>query len=167
MNPKVIIDVAKPILEKLKPQLEGIAKKVIPLLKEASKEYGNKILQDIKDGKINLETVLAKIKSANPKFAKFASVDPELAKADIKTIDVEILTMDKLVQTIKENIVPSSNEVAALLKKDTEKIYLYTAFLKDGELLPIRENRYLIFVADAMARGLETQFKGNELIVLR
>lgn len=167
MNPTEIIDMVKPLIEKLKPQLEELSKKVLPLLKEAVKEYGNKILQDIKDGKISLTDLLDKMKSTNPKFSNFTSADSELAKADIKTIIVETLTKDKLVQTIKENIVPNSNEVAALIKKDDEKAYLYTAFLKDGELLPAEKNRYLIFVADAIARGLESQFKGNELIVLR
>lgn len=135
--------------------LVDLAKKAVPYLKELAKTYGESLIQDLKSGKINYETVRDKF------------VNPQLAKADIKVIDIDYLTMDKLVQNIKDNTVPDSNEVAALLRKGRKKNYLYTAFLKDGELLPVENNKYLIFVADAIARDLETQFDGNELIVLR
>lgn len=138
---------AKPIVD--------VAKKVIPYLKELAQTYGEDLMQKLKEGKINFETMRDKL------------VNPQLAKADVKVIDIEYLTMDKLVQNIKENTVPDSDEVAAILRKGKKKNYLYTAFLKNGELLPVESNKYLILVADAVARDLESQFDGNELIVLR
>lgn len=135
--------------------LVDLAKKAGPFLKELADTFFESLIQDLKSGKINYETVRDQF------------LNPQLAKADIKVIDIDYLTPDKLVQNIKDNTVPDSNEVAALLRKSRKKNYLYTAFLKDGELLPVENNKYLIIVADAIARDLENQFDGNELIVLR
>lgn len=131
------------------------AEVVIQNLRELAKEYGEKALQEIKDGKFDLRE---HIKSW---------AYPELAKANIVPIQVEYLSKDKLVSTIKENKIPNSNEVAALLRKGEKKVYLYTAFVKDGELIPVENNKYLVFVSDAIARDLESLFDGKELIVLR
>lgn len=137
----------KPILEAARPALD--------YLKKIVKEYGEQTLQDIKSGKLDVREKLAHL------------AYPELAKADIKTIDVDYLTKDKLVQTLKENPVEGSDEVAAILRKGKTHIYLYTAYLCKKELIPVEVNKYLIFVADAIARDLETLFDGKEIIILR
>lgn len=130
-------------------------KPALDYLKKIAKEFSEKTLQDIKDGKFDVRSVLKNL------------AYPELANADIKTIEVEYLSKEKLVQTLKENSVEDSNEVAAILRKGKESCFLYTAFLKDKELLPVESNKYFIFVSTAIARDLESLFDDKELIVLR
>ena len=137
----------KPLLDAARPALE--------YLKKIAKEFGEQTLEDIKTGKFDVREKLSHL------------LYPELAKADIQTVEVENLTKDKMVQILKEGIVADSDEVAAILRKGKEKNYLYTAYLKNTELIPVENNKYFIFVADAIARDLESLFDGNELIVLR
>lgn len=127
---------------------------IIKELKALAKEYGDKILKEIQIGQFDFRKELKKL------------AYPELEKANILPLNVQFLTKDKLVQTLKENTVPGSNEVAALLRKDKSKIYLYTAYLKDRELIPVEKNKYIIFISDAIARDLESLFDGKDLIVL-
>lgn len=124
----------------------------IKKLQELKEKYGDKVLQYIKEGKFREDL-------KNLAY-------PELAKADTVPFYVQLLTKDYVANTLKENIVPESNAAAALLRKDKDNIYLYTAYLKDSELLPVENNKYLIFIADAIARDLEAIFDGKELIVL-
>lgn len=134
--------------------IEEIAKAVSPKLKELAKQYAAKLWDDIKSGKIDVKEKAKHL------------LYPELAKATVIPIEVDYLTKDKVIDTIKENKVPNADEVAVLLRKDKKKIYLYTGFLKDNELMPVEENKYIIFTADAIARDLESLFDNNELIVL-
>lgn len=127
---------------------------IIKELKARVQKYGETFINEIKNGNFDIKKMLKKL------------AYPELEKANILPLDVQFLTKDKLVQTLKENIVPDSNEVAALLRKDKNKIYLYTAYLKDRELIPVDKNKYIIFISDAIARDLESLFDGTDLIVL-
>ena len=53
-----------------------------------------------------------------------------------------------------------------LLKK--EDIYIvYLAFLRDKELLPLNENRYVVIKAEGLSRDVETLFDGQSLVVLK
>lgn len=135
----------------LKP-LADTAKVILQQLKDFAKEYGEKVLQDVKDGKLSIPSI---------------GGNPNIAKADIETVKLEFLTKDKLVDTLKKGKVKESTEVAALLRKGKTKVYLYTAYLKDSELMPVETNKYFIFISDAIARDLEAMFDGNELVVLR
>ena len=137
----------KPLLDAAKPALE--------YLKKIAKEFGEQTLEDIKTGKFDVREKLSHL------------LYPELAKADVKTIEIDYLTKEKLVKTLKENTVDGSDEVAAILRKGKKNSFLYTAFLKNKELLPVESNKFYIFVADAIARDLESLFDGHELIVLR
>lgn len=137
----------KPLLEAAKPALE--------YLKKIAKEFGEQTIQDMKEGTFDVREKVTHL------------LNPELAKADIQTVEMEILNKAKLVQTLKEEMVAGSDEVAAFLRKGKEKNYLYTAYLKNKELIPVENNKYFIFVADFIARDLESLFDNNELIVLR
>ena len=61
----------KPLLEAAKPALD--------YLKKIAKEYGEQTIQDIKDGKFDVHEKLSHL------------LYPELAKADVKTIEIDYL----------------------------------------------------------------------------
>jgi hypothetical protein len=137
-----------PIIEGLK----EVAKKAYPQLLEMAKQMGEEILEKIRNGEITPRDILVNC--------------PDLENADVLPYEQDYLTKDEFVQILKQEKVQGSTEVAALLKKGSEKVYLYTAYVSNGELMPVEANKYLIFISDAIARDLESLFDNNELIVL-
>ena len=86
-----------------------------------------------------------------------------------KTVRItkELLKKEDITEAAKNNIVPNSNMVAALLEKKEDIYIVYLAFLRDKELLPLNENRYVVIKAEGLSRDVETLFDGQPLVVLK
>jgi hypothetical protein len=86
-----------------------------------------------------------------------------------KTVRItkELLKKEDITEAAKNNIVPNSNMVAALLEKKEDIYIVYLAFLRDKELLPSNENRYVVIKAEGLSRDVETLFDGQSLVVLK
>lgn len=82
-------------------------------------------------------------------------------------ITKELLKKEDITEAAKNNIVPNSNMVAALLEKKEDIYIVYLAFLRDKELLPLNENRYVVIKAEGLSRDVETLFDGQSLVVLK
>ncbi len=82
-------------------------------------------------------------------------------------ITKELLKKEDITEAAKNNIVPNSNMVAALLEKKEDIYIVYLAFLRDKELLPLNENRYVVIKAEGLSRDVETLFDGQPLVVLK
>ena len=149
MNVQPILNVAK-----------EYAPQIMEFLKELAASYGPKIK----------ERVVEMLKHTAEKKAEsfFCNINDSSKKnPNILAIQEEFLTKDKLVQYIKENMIPQADEVATILKKDEKNIYIYTAFLCNGELVHQDENKYIVLVADGISRDIETLFENNKLVVLK
>lgn len=144
------------------------AKKIAPTVKD----FFSKLTKTYENNKEAINSFAKKVKDGINKFDDFLDVDEKGSKteseiaANIIPMEVELLTKDKLVKAIKDHIVSDANGVATYLKKDKAHIYVYTAFVKGDDLLPVESNVYLIFTADGMSRDLESMFGENDLIVL-
>lgn len=91
---------------------------------------------------------------------------PENVK--ITKVEKELMNKANLIEIAKQNIVPNSNEVLAMLNdKGKNAYYLYLAYSKDKEMLPQEENNYVIIKAEGVTKDLQSLFDGHELIILK
>lgn len=79
----------------------------------------------------------------------------------------ELLKKDDIIQIAKENSVPNSNMVAALLESTENRYIVYLAYLRDKELLPQEENNYVTILAEGLSRDVDALFNGQQLIILK
>jgi hypothetical protein len=89
--------------------------------------------------------------------------------SNINTVLVkrDLLKKDDIIQIAKENIVPNSNMVAALMDSTEDCYVVYLAYLRDKELLPVEENKYVTITAEGLSRDVDALFKGQQLIVIK
>jgi len=152
-NIKKFVDAGKnwigPISEKLKSLFDEYyptIKEYIEKFREAKKKY-----KDFKD----------QLNPGNPGDLFVSPLPP-----NIIVEDVELINKEKLIGIIRANMVSNSNGVAVTLRKKKEANYLYTAFLKNDELLPQNENKYITIVAQGLARDVENLFEKSDIVVL-
>ena len=81
--------------------------------------------------------------------------------------EVEVLDMQTLVTVAKQYVTANSNEVAAIRVKQDDGYFIYLAYSKDHQLLPIASNKYVIIKANTLADDVEELFKESELIILK
>lgn len=88
---------------------------------------------------------------------------------NIKTVLVkrDLLKKDDIIQIAKENIVPNSNMVAALMDSTKDCYVVYLAYLRDKELLPVEENKYVTITAEGLSRDVDALFNGRQLIIIK
>ena len=129
--------------------LKELAPKIIEGMKDALKRLGvwieegvKKKIDDMIDYQVNVESKTVRITK-------------------------ELLKKEDITEAAKNNIVPNSNMVAALLEKKEDIYIVYLAFLRDKELLPLNENRYVVLKAEGLSRDVETLFDGQPLVVLK
>ena len=79
----------------------------------------------------------------------------------------DLLKKDDIIQIAKENIVPNSNMVAALMNSTKDCYVVYLAYLRDKELLPVEENKYVTITAEGLSRDVDALFNGQQLIVIK
>ena len=94
---------------------------------------------------------------------------PEIPQnVKITKLEKELMNKANLIEIAKQNIVPNSNEVLAMLNdKGKNAYYLYLAYSKDKEMLPQEENNYVIIKAEGVTKDLQSLFDGHELIILK
>lgn len=141
MNP-IFVQMGKQFLKELAPE-------IIEGMKDALKRSGvwiedgiKKKIDDMIDYQVNVESKTVRITK-------------------------ELLKKEDITEAAKNNIVPNSNMVAALLEKKEDIYIVYLAFLRDKELLPLIENRYVVIKAEGLSRDVETLFDGQSLVVLK
>lgn len=94
------------------------------------------------------------------------STIPENVK--ITKVKKENLNKEDLIEIARQNIVPNSNEVLALLDDKRENAdFIYLAYAKDQEIIPQESNNFVIIVVKALAKEVRTLFNGHELIILK
>lgn len=81
--------------------------------------------------------------------------------------DVECLDMQTLVAMGKEYMVDDCNEIVATKVKDDVAFYVYLAYSKDRQMLPVSKNRYIIIKAKSLAPEVENIFAESELVILK
>lgn len=96
----------------------------------------------------------------------FLNDSNQKSSVKVTPIKEEFLKLDRLVEIAKANIVPNSNQIAAILKKGDNSTIIYLAYCKDKELLPEKDNNYVIIEAEGINREIENLFGDNELIIL-
>lgn len=78
-----------------------------------------------------------------------------------------LLDMETLVSMAKQYITSKSNEIVALRTKEDDGYIIYLAYAKDRQLLPTKDNNYLIIKADALDKDVEALFEESELVILK
>lgn len=82
-------------------------------------------------------------------------------------INEDFLNMSKMSNLIRDNIVPSSNGVAVLLKKTDKYFIFYICYLKDNTILPNKKNKHIIILSEAISRDVEQNFVKSSIIILK
>jgi len=95
--------------------------------------------------------------------------DPDFPNdINIIPIEKEFLTNESLLEIAKQYIVPNSNEVLAMLGKNSQKYYyVYLAYSKDKEMIPRNENNFVIIKTEGLSKEVLSLFNQHELIILK
>lgn len=137
-------------------------------LDELKEMFVETVLPKIKEGwEIAKEKLFGEIlrEMNNPK--EFFDAAKLAAKLDLSFEEVEMLTVEKIVEISKQHMVANSNEVVAYkpLEKDTFKVYL--AYATDRELLPEEENHYVVIEADGLSKDVKELFSESDVVILK
>ncbi|MCR5568054.1 MAG: hypothetical protein K6G31_02140 [Paludibacteraceae bacterium] len=81
--------------------------------------------------------------------------------------EVEVLDMNTLVEFSKKYIVANCNEIVAINTMKDGESYVYLAYSKDRNLLPIENNKYLIIKAKSLSKEVESLFEESSLVILK
>ena len=107
------------------------------------------------------------IKIANEYLTQLKDYVESILKAkDVKYEKIETLTLPDLKSLIKLYMVKGSDGVAAFIKRESDKSFLYLAFCKDRDFLPETENCYIIIEAQKLGKDVEELFAESDLIIL-
>ncbi len=115
-----------------------------------------------------LKKGFAKIKEdLIPFFEKLIEDLKTASNANIDTVNVEMLDKTNLVEIAKKYMVKGCNEVAAFKKVKDDDFYVYIAYSKDRELLPIETNHYVVIKSDGLSKEVKELFNESDLIILK
>ena len=81
--------------------------------------------------------------------------------------EVEVLDMNTLVEFSKKYIVANCNVIVAINTMKDGESYVYLAYSKDRNLLPIENNKYLIIKAKSLSKEVESLFEESSLVILK
>lgn len=81
--------------------------------------------------------------------------------------EMEVLDMNTLVEFSKKYIVANCNEIVAINTMKDGESYVYLAYSKDRNLLPIENNKYLIIKAKSLSKEVESLFEESSLVILK
>ena len=135
---------------KLENTLEEVVEHGIKILEE----YGDKVLNKIKEEYVPLLDELIKNLTGETKGIAFGKT-------------TGLLDMETLVSMAKQYITPKSNEIIALRTKEDDGYIIYLAYAKDRQLLPTQDNYYLIIKADELDKDVAALFEESELVILK
>ncbi|MDD6670122.1 MAG: hypothetical protein PUE54_10860 [Bacteroidales bacterium] len=130
--------------EYIKKVLQHLALAYGPKAIDSAKEHANKIahnfLEQFKSGK-----------------------DAEIFSHDVAVLDMKTLTEISR----KYCIEGSSNGVAAMKVFKDNLNFVYLAYVKDRELLPVDQNHYVVIKATALTPEVINSFEEDELIIIK
>lgn len=87
--------------------------------------------------------------------------------SNVKVVEVEMLTSEKIFEVTRENIVEGSNEVVVYKKIKDDTFYVWATYSKDREFLPKDTNCYIVFKADGLSKDVKQLFEESDLIILK
>ena len=91
-------------------------------------------------------------------------------KGDIEGIaygeEVETVDVKTIAKFAKKYMVNGSNNVAVCKQHYLDGYYLYLAYAKDKELLPIKENAYVIIKAQTLTKDVEDLFGDSSVVII-
>ena len=131
-----------------------IARPVVEAAIEHLVEYGRKIVEDVKEEYMPILEDLVKNFTGEIKGVAFGK---EVGRLDMPT----------LVSFAKTHIAPKSNEIVAMKVKQEDCYFIYLAYSKDRQLLPIADNKYVIIKAQALSNEVEALFVESELVIIK
>lgn len=121
-------------------------------------EYGPTVVNAVKD---------ATTEYINERIGKFLESFKAAQNATIYNHNVVVLDLATLTEFGRKYRVSSSDGVAAMkvVKNNTNIIYL--AYTKNRELIPNKENCYVVIQASALTPEVINLFEDHELIILK
>lgn len=131
--------------------IETIVKEVFPVIAEEAKKTIGDIANDAKEA---WKEFLNKIKE-------------QKSPSYINATEVELLNTNILLDLIKANIVPNSNEVYVMKKEKEDAYYVYVSYGKDKELIEKEKNKFLVIKAEALSKDVLGLFSESELVILK
>lgn len=90
-----------------------------------------------------------------------------VAKAKTHVVEADFLDKETIVEIAKKYLVPDSTEVALCKKIKNNTYYMYLAYTKDKELLPVEKNSYVIIKVKALSPDVIELFGENEFILMK
>lgn len=82
--------------------------------------------------------------------------------------EMEFLTLEKLVEIVKENMIPTSDQclIGKVMNRDGSFNILATYCLGQ-EILPKNENVNILIVTEGLSRELKDEFMGGDFLILK
>lgn len=137
--------------------IDASMEKVEKIVEEGTRrliEYGSKIVEEVYKEYMPLLDDLVKNLSGEIKGIAFGK-------------EVDMLDMPTLVLYAQKYIVPNSNETVAMKVKQADNYFVYLAYSKDRQLLPVADNKYVIIKAQTLSKEVEDLFENSELVILK
>ena len=134
---------------------------------ELKKWFVEMVLPTIKNAWENAKTKLFGENGSLEKIKEELQQFVDAAKLDVAFEDVELLTMNKIVEVAKQHIVPNSNEVVVFKTMKEDSFFVYIAYAKDRDLLPQEENCYVVIKADGLSKEVKELFAESEVVILK
>lgn len=140
-------------------------------LDELKKVFVETVLPKIKEGwetakeKLFGENgILDEIKNNSKEFFDAAKL---AAKLNVSFEDVELLTVEKIVEISKQHMASNCNEVVAYKTLEDDTFVVYLAYAKDRELLHEEENHYVVIKADGLSKDTKELFSESVVVILK
>lgn len=139
---------------------------VLEMLQELKENFGPVIEKGVQEVKKKLLELSIKIKDEY--LPQWIDLVKRLLNAkNIKSENVEELTMSDLISIAKKNIVAGSDGVAAYRQAKDSEICIYLSYLKGRDLLSEENNCYVIIKAKTLAQEVKDIFNESDLIILK
>lgn len=138
---------------------------ILEMLQDLKKTLGPVIEKGVQDVKKKLTELSIKVK--DELLPQWIDMVKRLLNAkNIKSENVDELTMADLISIAKKNIVAGSDGVAAYLQTKDSEVCIYLSYCKGRELLSEENNCYVIIKAKSLAQEVKDIFNESDLIIL-
>ena len=141
---------------------QEVIEDVVEYAKKLLQEYLPELVDVAKDG--IKETIIKVQKGLMPTIEGF--VRGMRKSKSVSSVEVDILTMQKMIQIAQQNIVSGANGFAALKLQKDSKYFVYLANCKDRALLDESVQKYAVIKANEINAEVNELFGENDLIIL-
>lgn len=139
------------VIEDVVEYAKGLLQEYLPELVDVAKEEIRKTV--IKVQKELMPTIKDMVKGM-------------MKSKSVSSVEVDILTKQKVISIAQQNIAPGANGIAALKLQKDSKYFIYLANCKDKELLDESVNKYMVIKANEIDADVKGLFEENDLIIL-